>query len=319
MSYGLRYEYYSPLHEDNNKVLWFDVPTATLIPNYTKDWYTMKTTNFGPRLGFSWSPNVTAGKTVLRMGAGYYYGPGLAEGQTQPAQNDRINRTITSGSLLTYPANTQAILSAFDINDPNLQFQPRAYLPGYQIPEQILEYTASVEQQLPGNAVLTVAYVGSQGRNLFLRGITNRITGVVMDPATGKGTVVREFSVVNGTTVTNRFAEIDTKTSGGNDHYNGLDVVLNRRFSQGLTLGAQYVWGHSIGNSDGSKDARSSSNNYSFRSEYGNNISDVRQSFNLNLLYELPYGTGKKYGSSANPLAKGLLGGWQIGTLFNAR
>src|SRR5258708_36189409 len=84
-------------------------------------------------------------------------------------------------------------------------------------------------------------------------------------------------------------------------------------------MGAGYVWSHSIGNTDGSKDARSSSNNYSFTSEYGDNISDVRQSFNLSLLYEVPYGAGKKHGSSANPLAKGLLGGWQIGTLFNAR
>jgi len=33
----------------------------------------------------------------------------------------------------------------------------------------------------------------------------------------------------------------------------------------------------------------------------------------------VPYGTGKKYGASASPIAKALLGGWQIGTLFNAR
>ena len=172
---------------------------------------------------------------------------------------------------------------------------------------------------MPGKAVLTVAYVGSQGRNLFLRGITNRITGVIPNPTTGAGTVVREFSVVNGTTVTNRFAEIDTKTSGGTDNYNGLQALLNRRFSRGLTLGAQYVWGHSIGNSDGSKDARSSANNYSFTSERADNISDVRQSFNFSMLYELPYGTGKRLGSNANALAKGILGGWQFGTLFNAR
>jgi len=69
------------LHEQNNKVLWFDVPTGKLIPNYTKDWYTMKTTNFGPRLGFSWAPEKLANKTVFRVGGGYYYGPGLAEGQ----------------------------------------------------------------------------------------------------------------------------------------------------------------------------------------------------------------------------------------------
>jgi hypothetical protein len=318
INYGLRYEYYSPLHEQNNKVLWFDVPTATLIPNYSKDWYIMKTTNFGPRLGLTWSPSTFANKTVFRIGGGYFYGPGLGEGQTQPAQNDRISRTITSGSLLTFPADTQSILSSFNVNDPNLQFQPRAYLPGYKIPEKVLQYSLSVEQQLPANAVLTLAYVGSQGRNLFLRGITNRITGVVMNPNTGAGTVVREFSVVNGTTVTNRFAEIDTKTSGGNDHYNALQVMLNRRFSHGLSLGAQYVWGHSIGNSDGSKDARSSANNYSFKSEYGDNISDVRQSFNFSLLYQIPYGTGRS-GSAAEAFAKALLGNWQVGTLFNAR
>jgi hypothetical protein len=293
-------------------------PDGTLIPNYKGDWYHMKTTNFGPRLGFSWSPEALQNKTVLRIGAGYYYGPGHAEGQTQPAQNDRINRRITSGPLLTFPADTNAILAG-GINDPNLQFQPRGYLPDYQIPEKILQYSASIEQQLPGQAVLTVAYVGSQGRNLFLRGITNRITGVIMNSTTEAGTVVREFSVVNGTTVTNRFAEIDTMTSGGTDHYDGLQALLNRRFSQGLTLGAQYVWGHSVGDSDGSKDARSSANNYSFTSERGDNISDVRQSFNLSLLYEVPFDSGKKFGSSASPFTKGVLGGWQFGTLFNAR
>ena len=319
MSYGLRYEYYSPLHEENNKVLWFDVPTASLIPNYSNDWYKMKTTNFGPRLGFSWSPDVTAGKTVLRVGGGYYFGPGLAEGQTQPAQNDRISRSITAGPLLAFPADTAGILAGFNINDPNLQFQPRAYLPDYRIPEKILQYSASIEQQLPGNMSLTVAYVGSQGRNLFLRGIANRITGVVMDPATGKGNVIREFSVVNGTKVTNRFAEIDTKTSGGTDNYNGLQVMLNRRFSHGLTLGSQYVWSHSIGDSDGSKDARTSANNYSFTSERSDNISDVRHSFNFNLLYEVPFGMGKKYGSNSNALTKGVLGGWEISSLVNAR
>lgn len=319
INYGLRYEYYSPLHESNDKVLWFDVPTGTLIPNYKKDWYEMKTNNFGPRLGLAWSPEMFQNKTALRIGGGYYFGPGLTEGQTQPASNDRINRTISSGPLLAYPLSAATILANYNVNDPNLQFQPRAYLPGYRIPEKVLQYSASIEQQLPGNAVLTVGYVGSQGRNLFVRGITNRITGVVMNPTTGAGSAVREFSVVNGTTVTNRFAEIDTKTSGGNDNFNGLQILLNRRFSRGFTLGSQYMWSHSIGNSNGSKDARTSSNNYDFSSEHGDNISDVRQSFNISALYELPYGTGKMYGSSAPTFAKFLLSGWQLGTLFNVR
>jgi len=330
MSYGMRFEYYTPMHETNDRVLWFDVPTGTLTPNYKGNWYTMRK-NFGPRLGFTFSPDKLANKTVFRIGAGYYFGPGLGEGQTQPAQNDRAQRTISDvgNPLLAFPTNSAGILTGFNVNDPNLQFQPRAYLPDYRIPENILQYSFSIEQQLPAKAVLTVGYVGSQGRNLFLRGIANRITGVIMNTTSGAGVPIREFSscsggpcgasVPNGTPVTNRFAEIDTKTSGGSDHYDGLQVMLNRRFSKGFTLGTQYMWSHSLGNTDGSKDAQSSTNNYSFLSERGNNASDVRQSFNFNALYELPYGAGKKYGAGASPIAKALLGGWQVGTLFNAR
>jgi len=248
---------------------------------------------------------------VLRVGAGYYYGPGQGEDQIQPAVNDRVNRTLTSGPLLVYPLAPSDIFNNYNINDPNLQFQPRAYAPGYTIPERILQYSASVQQELPSNTVLTVAYVGSQGRNLFLRTITNDIVGVTMNPTTGAGAAVRQFG--------NQFAEIDVKTSGGTDHYNAMQVTVNRRFSHGLSLGSQYVWSRSIGDTNGSNDARTAANNFSFAADYGNNQSDVRQSFNVSALYELPYGPGKKYGSSANPVAKMLLGGWQLGGLLNAR
>ena len=132
-----------------------------------------------------------------------------------------------------------------------------------------------------------------------------------MNSTTGAGTAVREF--------TNQYAEIDVKTSGGTDHYNAMQMTLNRRFAQGLSLGAQYVWSHSIGDTNGSNDARTAANNYSFSADYGSNQSDVRQSFNLSALYQLPYGAGKKFGADASPLAKGLLGGWQIGGIVNAR
>jgi hypothetical protein len=271
----------------------------------------MSTKNFAPRLAFSWAPEKLAHKTVFRIGSGFYYGPGQGEDQVQPALNDRANRTITSGSLLTYPVSNATIYANYNINDPNLQFQPRAYAPGYAIPERILQYSASVEQQLPSNAVLTVAYVGSQGRNLFLRSITNKITGVTMNPTTGAGSAVREFG--------NQFAEIDLKTSGGTDHYNAMQITLNRRFAKGFSLGSQYVWSHSIGDTNGSNDARTAANNYSFAADYGDNQSDVRQSFNLSALYQLPFGAGQKFAGHSNSWTNALIGGWQLGGLFNAR
>src|SRR5215471_15481304 len=84
MSYGLRYEYYSVLHEDRNLSVFFNADTGKIACNTTPGcdlpgttpWYGSKKTNFGPRLAFTWAPEAFKNKTVFRVGAGYYYGPG---------------------------------------------------------------------------------------------------------------------------------------------------------------------------------------------------------------------------------------------------
>jgi len=153
-----------------------------------------------------------------------YNGPGQTEDQIQPEANDRVTRTFSSGKV--YPINPVTdVYSTYDINSPTLGYQPRAYMPTYKVPERIVSYSASVQQALPGGFQLMVGYVGSQGRNLFLRSITNLTTSVAQNSATGVGTNVREFG--------GRFAEIDYKTSGGTDHYHALQTTLQRRFSSG--------------------------------------------------------------------------------------
>ncbi len=311
MSYGMRWEYYTPLHDVRNKNVVFDIAQGAIVPKDTRDWYQSSTRNFGPRLALSWAPERLRNKTVFRAGSGIYYGPGQTEDQLQPSANDRIGTTITSGPLLAYPFDTNQAFANYNINSPALGYQPRAYGIGYRLPERILSYTASVQQALPGNTVLMVAYVGSQGRNLFLRSITNKIVGVTMNPTTGAGTAIREFG--------GRFAEIDYKTSGGRDNYNALQSTLNRRFRTGLSLGMQYTWAHSIGNSAGSNEANTAGNPYDFGADHGSNTFDIRHSFNFTALYELPAGKGHKYLKGANGLTDAFLGGWQLGGIVNAR
>lgn len=311
INYGLRYEYFGILHEVNNKAVWFNIRTGQLEPG-SRDWYQASKLNFAPRLGITYAPARFAGKTVFRLGAGYYYGAGQTEDQLQPAESDRISTTISSAGdpRLAYPLDIPALVSSYNPNSPTVAFQPRAYSPDYTVPEKILQYTASIQQQLPGSTVLTVAYVGSQGRNLFLRSIANRIIGVTQNTTTGAGSAVREFG--------NQYAEIDYKTSHGSDHYDSLQTTLNRRFAHGLTLGSQWTYAHSIGNTSGSNEARTSANNFSFAGERGNSNFDVRHSFNLTTLYEVPYGKGRQYGSDATGLAQALIGGWQVGGIVNA-
>src|SRR6185503_18768129 len=122
LNLGLRYEYYTPLRENSNGQVLFDITNGTLR-DPSEDAFGSKRSNFGPRLAITWSPNVagtgffSGGKTVLRGGFGVYYGPGQTEDQIQPIESARIQTTITSGSLLAFPANIPAIIANF-VNTP---------------------------------------------------------------------------------------------------------------------------------------------------------------------------------------------------------
>src|SRR5262249_25882507 len=133
-------------------------------------------------------------KTVIRGGFGIAVGPGQVEDQIQPTESDRIQTSITGGA---YPVDPAALTANFINNPNNPQYQPRAYLPDYTIPEKIYQYSFGIQQQLPGQFAFTAAYVGSQGRNLFLRSITNRITQVLTNPnPAANAIVIREFDIV---------------------------------------------------------------------------------------------------------------------------
>jgi Carboxypeptidase regulatory-like domain len=344
LNYGLRYEYYTPLKEKDNRQIYFDIVKGVLR-DPSGDPYHSSKTNFGPRVALTWSPNPSGagffggGKTVLRGGFGLYYGPGQTEDQIQPIESNRISSTISGGS---FPQDTNAIVANFINNPNNRSFQPRAYAPEYTIPEKIYQYTVSVQQELPYKVVLTAGFVGSQGRNLFLRSVANRIlpgqttivdgtalptTFGVVNRTNAAGQVIavntiREFSIVSGTSsVQNPFAEIDYKTSGGHDSYKALQLSLTRRFNTGVTLNSQYTFSRSIGNTTGSNEARTAANNARTLSDFdydlGANNFDIRHTFNFSAVYDLPFGKGKKhdFGSAGNAI----LGNWEVGTIVNAR
>src|SRR5207244_7264106 len=131
-------------------------------------------------------------------GCGMFYGPGHTEDLLQPIESDLINTVVNGGG---YPIDVAAVRANFISNANNRSFTPRAYSPDYKVPERIYQYNVSVQQELPGRFVVTGAYVGSQGRNLFLRSIANRIIAVRTNPdPTLAGVIVREFDIDNGGT-----------------------------------------------------------------------------------------------------------------------
>lgn len=345
MNYGLRYEYYSPVEEKDGRAILLDAATGQLRPGDSQ-FYQSSKNNWGPRLAFTWAPKFLKEKTVIRFGGGLYYGPGQFEDLIQPIESDvlRVTTAFAGGLDSTVPGRVSTV------NAPVTGLAPRAYdINGYRVPERIGQYGLSIQQQLPGNTVLTLAYVGSQGRNLFQRNITNVIlpgnatvasgqalpagVGIVnVTDATGRVIAVRQvrqFSLINkaldasGNIVTSNgnvlapFGEVDYKTSGGRDSFNALQVTMNRRFTAGLTLGGHYQWSHSIGTTQGSNEAQTAQDPFNFNGERGNNTFDIRHTVNINALYELPFGKGKKW--QLDGVANVIAGGWQLGGILNAR
>jgi hypothetical protein len=314
LSYGLRYEYYTPFRESRDLDVLFDIYKGTLR-DPGSDFY-KSNQNFGPRIGLSFSPN---GKTAFRGGFGMYYGPGQGEDLIQPIESDLINVLSNGGA---YPLNPATVRANFANNPNNRSFAPRAYdNDNYKVPEKVYQYSASVQQELPGRFVMTAAYVGSKGRNLFLRSITNRIASV--DPTSG--VITREFDipVAGSTTPLRPYAEIDYKTSGGRDSYDSMQLSVVRHSASGVTLNAQYTLGHSRGTSAGSNETITVGNNArdikDFDYDLGDNNFDVRHNFNTSLVYALPFGNGRKYLSSIGSVGNAILGGWQVSTIVNAR
>ncbi len=304
LNYGLRYEYYTPLRERNNGAVILDPSKGVILPSDTPFFRSTKT-NFLPRLSMAWSPGRFNNKTVIRWGAGLNSGPGQTEDQIQPIESDRISVTHSGGA---YPINPQELISRFDVNNLN-GFQPRAYDRGYRLPERVAQWSVSLQQELPWQAVLTTAYVGSVGRHLFTRSVSNLITGVSTNPTTGAAVVTRQFG--------SQFAEVDTKATQGTDNYNAMQMTLNRRFGGGLTLGSQWTWAHSLGTTAGSNEAQTQSNPFDLKADYGNNNFDVRHSVNVSALFELPFGSDRAHKLSGVPDV--LLGDWEVGGIVNAR
>jgi hypothetical protein len=244
-------------------------------------------------------------------------------------------------------------------NPNNRQYQPRAYTSEYLVPEKIYNFTFSYQQELPYKITTTIAYVGARGRNLFLRGLTNTLrpgnasildgsalptTAGVVNRTNALGqvvgvTTVRVFDILNAAATTacgasaanaicKPFAEIDTKTSGATDSYNSLQISLSRRIGNGLTLNAQYAYSKSFGMSSGSNEARTAAqplggtvrasgdvNNYA--ADLGYNSFDVRNTFNLSAVYDLPFGKGRTF--DLGKVGNAIFGGWEVGSIVNAR
>jgi hypothetical protein len=127
------------------------------------------------------------------------------------------------------------------------------------------------------------------------------------------------FGVGNSVLLNNRnTGVVDLLRNGAKYRYNALQTEIRRRFSGGLSLQANYTFQKSLTDAPGTGQTRFEPliDNAQPNLEYAIADTDTTHVFNLNMIYELPFGKGKRFVGGANGVVDRILGGWQVTSIF---
>jgi hypothetical protein len=323
---GLRWEYYTPPTEAKGHLTNFvptGDPTNGLIDgvetNPGQQWNPTYT-NFGPRLGFAWSPTMYNNKTVFRGGFGIAYDrfddnvfdntrnnpPFVANysiccgtestGFGTPFVNGQIAFNLgTSNNPESYPANLALVTPLNPANGlPTIltgQGAPSIYANPTTMPVPYTYlYSLQVQQVLPADWVFTMGYQGSAGHHL------TRIKNLAYFYPTQNPDVANVYSFTPDT----------------NSSFNALTGQVEHRFRHGFTANVLYTWSKSLDQLSAEGPGFTTNQTYPIddATERGPSDYDATHNFRAYAVWNLPIFNERK------DLLGKLVGGWQLNGIF---
>ncbi|MFN0111900.1 MAG: TonB-dependent receptor, partial [Blastocatellia bacterium] len=329
LNLGVRYEFATPQWEKDNLLGNFDPTTATLIQArsgsvYDRALVNPDRNNWAPRLGFAWN---ALDKTVVRGGYGISYvhfnrlggenllsynGPNIVGNNItqQPSQGICTGNNFLGCFRPTeagYPTDFVAP-SRFNPLTARVNFTPKETRTGY-----VQSWHLSVQRELPWKWLVDVAYVGNRSTKLIILGDYNQARpNNATDPAAG-------------TPLQNRrpfanYSFIQASFNGGWTNYHAFQAKLERRFSDGLYLLNSFTWSKAMDNAAGHLEANfgdnSRGNIRNLASDKGLSNYDQPLNNTTSVVYDLPFGKGRRYLGGSNAAVDSVLGGWRA-TLIN--
>ena len=331
LNLGVRYEYVSPLTEENNRIANLGLSPGVLNPalplgrtpvtliepgsgGLPASLVRPDRNNFAPRFGFAWKP---FSKTVVRGGYGINYNTGAFQGIAQqlalqpPFATTATNIQTTPGELTLqngFPAPT-GITNDYAVN-PN-------YRMGY-----VQIRNLDIQQQIRPTILLNIDYTGTKGTDLDILEAPNRTpTGLRISPT---------IEQVDAFTYENSLA--DSEANAGS-------VRLRKRLARGFSLGGTYTFSKSLDDASsigagatsvgstpglgaGGTGAAGSSattnagasnvaqNPFNLAGERGLSSFNQTHKFSADYLLELPFGHDRRWLTGNTPW-RAILGDWQ--------
>jgi opacity protein-like surface antigen len=314
-NYGLRYELIAPPYEVHDRWANFRVDTARLeiagkngasrrLRNFDKN-------NFAPRMGLTYMLTEDR-KTVLRAGSGFsYVEAGQGGGQLYKNlpffysqvlatdQNARPPYKLSDGIPTPIPPN-QNDLVALSSGSPNAwDYDLKA--------AKAMQWSIGVQREVITNLLVDVSYVGTRTIGLIANLNLNQSV-----PGAGAQGPRRPYFSINP-----NVSNVTYRTNYGDSKYHSLQTRVEKRAEQGLTLSLSYTWSHYTSNGANingggngpPQDIRC------LRCEWGSTPDDRRHIFVLSHVYELPFGSGRRW---VNKGALGyFVGNWNLSGIWS--
>jgi len=176
-------------------------------------------------------------------------------------------------------------------------------------------WNATVQRQLTPTITATISYVGNKGthtigggpdypfNNAKLAGYDPSLSG---QAATEANNARKPFFLKYGWTSGFRYFGNDF-----NNKYNALQVIVEKRFANGLSFNSNYTFQHAVADLDGGTHAYDPAANYGPNDNYRNHV------FIFTQVYQLPFGKGKKFAGNVGRAADLLIGGWELNGTTN--
>jgi hypothetical protein len=317
---GLRWEVEFPRRVVGNKMNSFDplainpvsgtpgVVTFAGINGTPERAFRTDWNNIGPRIGFAYRlPG--AHETVIRGGAGVFYGPTVSNTIGDVASLG----FSTSASYSTAQAETQSVFQlrngfpavARQPLTPGFGAVPLGQKPNTSVaffnPKQMApisyQYNFGIQRELARDLSLEAGYIANVSHHLTANDLSlNQVPPQLM--TSGNAQLVRPFPQFSNVTWIN--------PSIGNSTYHGGFIRAEKRMSGGLSFLAHYTFSKFIDDVEAANEFGSTGSYmdaYNRRLDKGLSGSDVPHRFVATLLYEVH---------------KGFLRGWKMGVLETA-
>ena len=300
---------------------------------------------YEPRVGLTWKVR-GSDKTVLRVGFGIYHDSAWSQGaqglwQNPPTlgESDQLPATFSTGCafgssycatvLDQTPELGASPQTGFTLSNgfPSLPTPQDAstyvgtfnYMPTNYQPGRVHQYNANVERELPGNILLTAGYAGAIGGHILSGGNnlnTNSPSGCGYISGYSLGCNPDGSPYFYPDTPPN-FNSVLELADIGKTHYNSLELKAETKTPKnGLYALVAYTYSKTYDNglSDGLGSELSAP--YFPLPNWQNldwSLSQINldQSFIASVIYDLPFGKGRAFGSDWNNATNLLLGDWQ--------